>query len=60
MSKQPSEEEALNSLIIEVRVLENTYNELSSRQNMLERALLENGRPSTRSKGSATSLPTKY
>ncbi len=42
MSKQPTEEEALNSLIIEVRVLENTYNELSSRQNMLERALLEN------------------
>lgn len=42
MSKQPTQEEALNSLLIEVRVLENTYNELSSRQNMLERALLEN------------------
>jgi prefoldin alpha subunit len=42
MSKKPTEEEALNSLLVEVRVLENTYNELSSRQNMLERALLEN------------------
>ncbi|MDA4124775.1 MAG: hypothetical protein OK438_04905 [Thaumarchaeota archaeon] len=42
MSKQPTEEEALNALFVEVRVLENTYNELSSRQNMLERALLEN------------------
>ncbi|HZW84315.1 MAG TPA: hypothetical protein VFE91_00225 [Nitrososphaerales archaeon] len=41
MSKQPSEEEAVNALLVEIRVLEGTYNELSSRQNLLERALLE-------------------
>ena len=41
MSKQPSEEEAVNSLVVEIRVLESTYNELTSRQNLLERALLE-------------------
>ena len=41
MSKQPSEEEAVNALVVEVRVLEGTYNELSARQNLLERALLE-------------------
>jgi prefoldin alpha subunit len=41
LSKQPSEEEAVNSLMVEVRVLEGTYNELSARQNLLERALLE-------------------
>jgi prefoldin alpha subunit len=42
MSKQPSEEETVNSLVVEVRVLESTYNELSARQNLLERALVEN------------------
>ena len=36
-----SEEERMNELIVESRVLENTYNELSSRQNMLERLLLD-------------------
>jgi len=41
LSKQPSEEEAVNSLVVEIRVLESTYNELTSRQNLLERALLE-------------------
>ncbi len=41
MSKQPSEEEAVNTLVVEIRVLEGTYNELSARQNLLERALLE-------------------
>jgi len=41
LSKQPSEEEAVNALLVEIRVLEGTYNELSSRQNLLERALLE-------------------
>jgi prefoldin alpha subunit len=41
MSNQPTEEQALNALAVEVRVLENTYNELSARQNLLERALLE-------------------
>jgi prefoldin alpha subunit len=42
MSKEPSDEDRLNSLLVEVRVLEGTYNELTSRQNLLERALLEN------------------
>ena len=42
MSKQqPSEEETVNSLLVEIRVLEGTFNELSARQNLLERALLE-------------------
>ncbi len=41
MSEETSEEERLNSLVVEVRVLEGTYNELTSRQTLLERALLE-------------------
>jgi prefoldin alpha subunit len=41
MSKQPTSEETVNALVVEVRVLESTYNELSARQNLLERALLE-------------------
>jgi prefoldin alpha subunit len=41
LSKQPTEEEAVNSLVVEVRVLEGTFNELTARQNLLERALLE-------------------
>jgi prefoldin alpha subunit len=41
MSKQPSPEETVNALLVEVRVLESTYNELTARQNLLERALLE-------------------
>ncbi|MGA2665018.1 MAG: prefoldin subunit alpha [Nitrososphaerales archaeon] len=35
------DEDRINSLVAEVRVLENTYNELSSRQNLLERILVE-------------------
>lgn len=35
------EEEKINNLVTEVRVLESTYNELSSRQNLLERILIE-------------------
>ncbi len=42
MSKQPTVEETVNALMVEIRVLENTYNELSARQNLLERALVEN------------------
>jgi prefoldin alpha subunit len=42
LSKDSSDEERFNSLVVEVRVLEGTYNELTSRQNLLERALLEN------------------
>jgi prefoldin alpha subunit len=42
MSEQTSEDDdKLNSLLMEVRVLEGTYNELTSRQNLLERAVLE-------------------
>jgi len=41
MSKQPSAEETVNALVVEIRVLESTYNELSARQNLLERALIE-------------------
>ena len=41
MSKQPTAEETANALVVELRVLEGTYNELTSRQSLLERALLE-------------------
>ena len=41
MSKEPTAEETVNALVVEIRVLEGTYNELSARQNLLERALLE-------------------
>lgn len=41
MSNQPTAEETANALVVEIRVLESTYNELTSRQNLLERALLE-------------------
>jgi len=39
---QSKEEERLNSIAVEIRVLENTFNEMTSRQNLLERALIEN------------------
>jgi prefoldin alpha subunit len=42
LSKQSTEEETVNGLLVEIRVLESTYNELSARQNLLERALVEN------------------
>ena len=42
MSKETSDEDKLNDLAVEIRVLESTYNELTSRQNLLERALVEN------------------
>jgi prefoldin subunit 5 len=35
------EEERINNLVAEVRMLESTYNDLSSRQNLLERILME-------------------
>ena len=41
MSSKPTAEETANALLVEVRVLESTYNELTARQNLLERALLE-------------------
>jgi prefoldin alpha subunit len=36
-----NEEERVNNLVAEVRVLERTFNDLSSRQNLLERILIE-------------------
>ena len=36
-----NEEERVNNLVGEIRVLESTFNELSSRQNLLERILIE-------------------
>lgn len=41
MSENPTPEETVNALVVEIRVLESTYNELTSRQSLLERALLE-------------------
>ena len=41
MSNQPSPEESVNALLMEVRIQEGTNNELTSRQTLLERALLE-------------------
>jgi len=42
MSKeQPTAEETVNALVVEIRVLEGTFNELTARQSLLERALLE-------------------
>jgi len=42
MSKEETSEDKINNLVVEIRVLESTYNELTSRQNLLERALIEN------------------
>ncbi len=42
LSNEASDEDRVNNVVVEIRVLENTYNELSARQNLLERALLEN------------------
>ena len=42
MSGEESAQDKLNNLVVEIRVLESTYNELTSRQNLLERALIEN------------------
>ncbi len=41
MSKQPTAEETVNALVLESRILESTYNELTSRQNLLQQALIE-------------------
>lgn len=42
MSEEPSAEDRVNSLAVEVRILESTFNEFTTRQSMLERALVEN------------------
>jgi prefoldin alpha subunit len=41
LSKEESDDEKLNNLVVEIRVLESTYNELTTRQNLLERAMIE-------------------
>ncbi|MDG6914243.1 MAG: prefoldin subunit alpha [Nitrososphaerota archaeon] len=41
MSELSTAEDTVNALVVEIRVLEGTYNELSARQNLLERAMLE-------------------
>ena len=42
MSKQqPTAEETVNALVVEIRVLESTFNELTARQSLMERALME-------------------
>jgi prefoldin alpha subunit len=41
LSEATSDDEKLSSLLVELRVLESTFNELTSRQTLLERALLE-------------------
>jgi prefoldin alpha subunit len=42
LSSEESEEDKLSNLVVEIRVLESTYNELTARQNLLERAMIEN------------------
>jgi len=39
--RQPTAEETVNALVVEIRVLESTLNELTARQGLMERALLE-------------------
>ncbi|HKT21071.1 MAG TPA: prefoldin subunit alpha [Nitrososphaerales archaeon] len=59
MSREPSAEETVNALVVELRILEGTYNELSARQNLLERALLE-GRAALESiKGLSSQQPAE-
>ena len=41
MSKELTPEAASNALVVELRVLAGTYNEMTAWQNLLERALLE-------------------
>ena len=59
MSKQPTPEEAVNALVVEVRVLEGTYNELTARQNLLERALLESRAALDSIKGLSSGVPAE-
>ena len=59
MSKQPTEEETANNLLVEIRVLESTYNELTGRQNILERALLESRAALEAIKGLSGNQPTE-
>lgn len=58
MSKQPTEEETANNLLVEIRVLESSYNQFTARQNLLERALLESRAALDAIKG-LTGVPTE-
>jgi prefoldin alpha subunit len=59
LSKQPTAEETANNLLVEIRVLESTYNELTARQNLLERALLESRAALDAIKGLSEEQPTE-
>jgi prefoldin alpha subunit len=59
MSQQPTAEETVNALVVEIRVLESTYNELTARQNLLERALLESRAALDSIKGLSDQPPTE-
>ena len=59
MSKQPTAEETVNALVVEIRILESTYNELTSRQNLLERALLESRAALDSIKGLSSDAPSE-
>jgi prefoldin alpha subunit len=59
LSKQPTAEETANSLLVEIRVLESTYNELTARQNLLQRALLESRAALDAIKGLSGEPPTE-
>ncbi len=52
-----SEEEQVNGLLAELRLLENAYNDFSMRQNILERALIEARSALDTIKGLASSIP---
>ncbi len=41
MGQQQSEEERINSLVVEIRLLESTYNEIVARQSLVERLVVE-------------------
>ena len=57
MSGQSSPEDSVNALLMEVRILESTYNELTSRETLLERALLESRAALDSIKGLADNSP---
>ncbi len=59
MSRETSDEDKVNNLVVEIRILESTYNDLTARQNLLERALLENRAALDAIKGLSGKGPTE-
>jgi prefoldin alpha subunit len=60
LSKEDSsDEEKVNALVMEMRLLEDTFNQLTSRQGLLERALIENRAALDALKGMADSKPAE-